>query len=128
MKSTVLVVDDEQVIRTFCRKTLEMAGHHVLTASDGLEGVELYHNHHKEIDAVVLDMTMPNLSGEETLRKMLRINEDVRVVLSSGYDEPEASTRAHEGGFTVFLQKPYPPKKLLEMVQQVMAAGGAFRK
>jgi len=119
-EGTILVVDDEETIRTLGRNTLERKGFRVLTAADGREAVEVYREHLEEIRLVLLDMTMPHLSGEEVFREMRYLNPGIKVVLSSGYNEQEATNRFVGKGLAGFLQKPYKPDGLLEIVFRVL--------
>lgn len=106
-RGTILLVDDEEEVASVTRMMLEGIGFSVLTAKDGLEGVEMFRNHADDIDAVLMDMTMPNMNGEEAFREMKKIRSGVRVILTSGYNEEEISGRFYGAGFAGFLQKPY---------------------
>ncbi len=118
---TVLVVDDEEWVRAVARRVLERAGFRVITATDGLEGVRTYRENGSDVDLVLLDMTMPHLNGEETFRELRRIQPDVRVILSSGYNEQEAVGRFAGRGLAGFIQKPYSPSELVELIRRVLA-------
>ncbi len=109
---TVLVVDDEETIRETAAMMLEDMGFDTLTAEDGMQGVEIYRAHQDAIVAVLLDMTMPKLDGKGCFRELRRINGDVRVVLSSGYNEQDATNRFAGQGLAGFIQKPYTPEAL----------------
>lgn len=117
----VLIIDDEEEIVSVTKMMLESNGFSVLTATDGQKGVDLFSRHARIITAVVLDLTMPHMNGEEALRKMKNIRSDVRVILSSGYNEEENSRRFSDKGFAGFLQKPYSMKNLLEKILEVTA-------
>jgi PAS domain S-box-containing protein len=117
---TVLLVDDEATVRDVGTRMLEEAGLTVLTASDGLEAVEVYETRADEIGCVVLDLTMPRMSGEETLRELQRIRQNVRVVLSSGYSEQEVIGRFEGRGIVGFVQKPYLVSRLVSQVGRAM--------
>ncbi len=104
---TILVVDDEEIVRSVARGMLELLGYHVLTAADGREAIEIFRQHHHEIVLVVLDLAMPNMGGDETFEGLRAIQPDARVVLSSGYDEQEATQRFTNQGLAGFIQKPY---------------------
>ena len=117
---TVLVVDDEEEVRSVARMALEERGLRVLTASDGCEAVELFRRHAGEIGVVVLDMTMPGKGGEETFRDLRRIRPDVKVILSSGYNEQDAVNRFAGKGLAGFLHKPYRPSELVERIRQLL--------
>jgi len=109
---TILIVDDEETIRETAAMMLEDMGFTTLAAVNGLDGVEVYRQHQHEIVAVLLDMTMPKLDGKGCFRELRRINKDVKVVLSSGYNEQEATSRFTGKGLAGFIQKPYHPDAL----------------
>jgi len=116
----VLVVDDEESVRSVTKMMLERAGYRVLTAADGREGVDVFAQHHQALGAVLLDMTMPHLNGEEAFGEMRRINPGVPVVLASGYNEQDATTRFSGKGLAGFIQKPFRMQKLLEKVDRAI--------
>ncbi len=117
---TILIVDDEDTIRALGKDTLERVGFNVLTAEDGLKAIEIFKEFADEIVAVLLDMTMPHLSGEETFRELRRIRKDVRVILSSGYNEQDATNNFVGKGLAGFIQKPYNPSALIEKIHQTL--------
>ncbi len=119
---TVLVVDDEEPVRTAGQMILEYAGFQVLTASDGREALEICRQRGDTIDLVLLDMMMPNLSGKETFQELQRIPaaRNARVILSSGYNEEDATHRFAANGLAGFIQKPYQPRQLLNKVREVL--------
>jgi CheY-like chemotaxis protein len=119
---TVLVVDDEEDVRRVARRMLEESGFTVLTANDGREALDVFREHSDAIVAVVLDLTMPFLSGEGVFREMRRMRADARVILSSGYNEQEAIDRFAGKGLAGFLQKPYRSETLLETLHEIMNA------
>jgi two-component system cell cycle sensor histidine kinase/response regulator CckA len=121
---TVLVVDDEASIRTVARAMLERVGFKVLTACNGAEGIEAFRQHAEEIVAVVLDLTMPDMEGEEAYRELRRIRADVRVILSSGYNEQEATNRFLGEGLAGFIQKPYQAATLYAKLREALEPGG----
>lgn len=118
---TVLVIDDEEVVRNVTKRMLARLGYSPLMADDGPAGVDMYRTHKNEIVCVLLDMTMPRMSGEETLGHLKRINPDVRVLLMSGYSEQEAGTRFNGKGVAAFMQKPYTPQDLQEKLNEVLS-------
>ncbi|MCE9579729.1 MAG: PAS domain S-box protein [Deltaproteobacteria bacterium] len=113
---TVLVADDEAAIRSIARQVLELEGYAVLTAVDGLDAVQVFTERAAGIDAVLLDLSMPNLSGAQALEAIRRIRPDVRVVLSSGYSEIDIAHRIAGDPCTVFLRKPWTPDELLALI------------
>ncbi len=123
-KETVLVVDDEEAVRTLVRRVLEDSGFTVVAAADGDEGIDVFRRHGEDIALVLLDMTMPRLSGHETLIELRRIQESVTVVLSSGYSEQVARDQFADQPIAGFLQKPYSPNELLAKVQAALGDRG----
>ncbi len=119
-KGTVLLVDDDDSIREVSRQTLEQAGLQVITAENGEEAVQIYRARRKDIRLVLMDMTMPNLNGREAFVKMRDIDKNVKVILSSGYSEQEATQRIDETGLLGFLQKPYKPQDLLNKIKNIL--------
>ena len=121
---TVLVIDDGEVIRRTAKLALERAGYKVVTASDGYEGLALYESLAGGVSLVLLDMTMPMMSGEETLRRLHARWPQAVVIASSGYDQQEAQRRFGRG-IAQFLQKPYTAAQLTEKIAQVLQAPAA---
>ncbi|MBL8798788.1 MAG: response regulator [Planctomycetia bacterium] len=117
--STVLIADDEPMLRELGQTVLEAQGYRVLTAEDGQQALETYQQHWAEIDLVILDLTMPRLSGKDAFHEMLDINPEARVLFSSGYFA-EDLTEA-EGGAWGFINKPYHPNELIQKVREVLA-------
>jgi PAS domain S-box-containing protein len=118
---TVLLVDDEEAVRTVGTWMLERSGFQVLTAADGNEALGVYRQHADAIVCVLLDLTMPGLSGEETFAELCRVNRDVRVVLSSGYDAEEIARRFEGHGPADFIQKPYTMEALRNTLRRALA-------
>ena len=116
----VLVVDDEPVVREVAGQLLELLGYQTVLANGGRAAVELFRSRHREIDAVLLDLTMPELSGAETLGLLREIDPGARVVMMSGYPEPEVVTRAQASGPVGFLQKPFRPEALGQALGRIL--------
>lgn len=124
-KETILFADDEEMIREVGRRILEAQGYTVLLASDGREALDIYSSRRGEIDLVVLDQTMPGLSGSEVLERILEIDPAARVILSSGYLRRHESFREEiDGRAAAFLQKPYRPGALARAVRDVLDGRG----
>jgi PAS domain S-box-containing protein len=119
-RGLVLVVDDEPIVRKVAATCLEKYGYHVISADNGREGVQCFEELHSQLAIVILDMTMPVMSGEEALDRMRSIDETVPIVLSSGYNELEAVKRFAGKGLSGFLQKPYSSAALADKVQSVV--------
>jgi len=120
----ILLVDDQEPVREVAKDMLEALGYEVITAADGLEGVSRYRDLWREIDLVLLDMVMPNMSGGDCFRRMKEINPETRVVLSSGYSMDGSIQDVMNEGILAFIQKPY---RLEELSRVVGSAVGAFQ-
>jgi CheY-like chemotaxis protein len=120
---TILVVDDEDLVRQVARAALEHYGYRVLLAENGQRGVELFESLGGQVDVVLLDLTMPVMGGVETLYRIRQIRPDARVLLSSGYNEEEAVRRFGPEDLNGFIQKPYTGAKLAEKIRTVLGGG-----
>ena len=118
---TILVVDDEDVVRDVCAQMVEFLGFRVLRAANGEEAVALFRAHSREIVGVILDLTMPQMDGVAAFEALRRIQPGVNVILSSGYDEQEATERFAGHGLACFLQKPYELDTLKARLERVRA-------
>ena len=116
----VLVIDDEDIIRRTAKSMLERYGYTVVLAENGQEGVELFQVLAEKVAVVLLDMTMPILNGEEAFSRLKAIKPDVKVILSSGYNEVEAVRRFTGKGLAGFIQKPYSSIALGEKLRTVL--------
>jgi CheY-like chemotaxis protein len=118
----ILVVDDDDGVRRAARMILEIFGFDVIEARDGREALRVFAPRAADVVVVLLDMTMPEMGGEETFRELRRIREDVPVILSSGYNEVEATRRFTSKGLAGFLQKPFTSKELGEKLSAAIAS------
>jgi PAS domain S-box-containing protein len=116
---TILIVDDEQMIRNLGKTILQRQGYEVMLAEDGQEALEIYMRDPQRIDLVILDLTMPRLSGHDTLREMRQINPDVPVLFASGYSAEHMSDTEREGVLG-FINKPYRPQELANTVRAAL--------
>ncbi len=117
---TILIVDDEPLILSLTRCALERAGYQVLAASSGAEALEVLSQTAAEINLVILDVTMPGMSGEETFKRLKAIQPNVPVILSTGHSEAETTGRFAGVGLAGFLQKPYTATQLAEKIKAAM--------
>jgi signal transduction histidine kinase/CheY-like chemotaxis protein len=115
-----LVVDDEKPVLKVCTKMMSLCGFTVITASDGNEAVAIFRKRADEIVIVLMDMTMPNMDGISAMNELFAIKPDCRIILASGFNEEELSSRLSSQTPTGFISKPYNMKKLREEVQRVM--------
>ena len=95
-------------------------GFTVLSAADGREAVEVYREHGKEIDLVILDLTMPHLDGAGALEKILEIDPEARIILASGFSEEELERRFRQSGLAGILQKPYDLESFAAAVRRAL--------
>ncbi len=116
---TVLVIDDEQTVRRIAKNALERQGTQVILAETGREGIELFRKLADKVELVLLDLTMPDLNGEEVLKSLKTIHPGVKVVLSSGFNEVEVIEKFTGKGLAGFLQKPYTSAALSAKVAEV---------
>lgn len=119
----VLVVDDEPIVRKVAAQALEHYGYRVLLAKDGKRAIDLFRREGDQIRCVVLDLTMPNMSGEETLRWLKAARPSTPVILSSGFTEAEAVRRFAGKGLAGFIQKPYRAVDIAQKIKDVLGAG-----
>ncbi len=118
--ATILVVDDEPLLRKIASRILMSEGHTVLTAEDGGEAVDIFMEKHSEIDAVILDLIMPVMSGDDTYKELIKIKPNIPVLVSSGYRKDERVEELLESGVAGFLQKPYSVDAMKEKVREVL--------
>ncbi len=118
---TVLLVDDEEIIQTTGKEMLERIGFSVLTASDGEEALRILKQSDNGIDCILLDLTMPRMNGEECFREIRKIKNNVRVILSSGYNEQDVIQRFAGKGPAGFIQKPYQMDNLRMKLKEIFS-------
>ena len=116
----VLIIDDEATVREAIIDILEIEGIFVFAAEDGRRGIDLYARHRERINLIILDLSMPGMSGDETLLGLLAIDPQVRVVLSSGYSASEAEQKIPARSLVGFLQKPYKVETLLNEIRRLL--------
>lgn len=119
--STVLVIDDEEQICDLVVDILQSRGVNVLTAQDGHRGLEVFRQNAGRVDAVLLDMNMPGMSGEAVFQELVAIRPDVRVILSTGYSQQEAATRFAHARLAGVVDKPYTASALVEKLGAAIA-------
>ena len=117
---TILVVDDEPRVRAVAERMLQQAGFDVLTACDGQEAVAVFGEHADQVSAVLLDLTMPEMGGEEAFEGLRRIRQDVPVLLCSGYAEDDATSRFEGKGPAGFIHKPFEFDEMIAKIREVL--------
>ena len=118
---TVLIVDDEDDVREVTSEILQLSGLQTLTAANGMAALRLYAQHREQIDLVLLDLSMPGMTGEQVVKALWEIKPSLPIVLLSGYDEHEVSRRLGENRQMAFLQKPYTVEAIIATIEQQLA-------
>jgi CheY-like chemotaxis protein len=120
---TILLVEDEVMLRELLRKSLEAKGYRVLAAGDGLTAIELYKQHANNVALVITDIGLPRLDGGRVLAELQKLDHSVKVLVSSGYIDPEMKIGFLKAGAVGFLLKPYAPLEVLRKVREVLDFG-----
>jgi PAS domain S-box-containing protein len=118
-KESILVVDDEEIVCTTIKAMLTDLGYKVLSARNGKEALEVLDNN-KEIDMVILDMTMPDMGGKSVYQKMKRKKMEPKVLISSGYSDSVLGEKSFAKKVDGFLQKPYQIEDLAQKIREVL--------
>ena len=116
----ILVIDDEEVIRTSAKITLEDMGYEVALASDGEKGVAAFEAEHDRINLVILDMIMPKLGGIDTFRALRKIDPEARIIIASGFSKGDSINTLKQEGLLGFISKPYRRTELEQLLAEVM--------
>jgi CheY-like chemotaxis protein len=120
-EGTILLVDDEEMVRFVCKRMLGQYGWEVLTAADGPEAIRLFRQDAGRITCVLLDLSMPQMDGVAVFRELRAIKADAKVILSSGYgSDQSAGQRLSEEGLNGFIQKPYRADALRREIARVL--------
>ncbi len=119
-KPVVLIVDDEEEVRKACSLILQEIGLDTLVASGGQVGIQVFQQHLESIAAVLLDLTMPDMDGQEVFETLRSLHPTIPVILSSGYSEEESMKRFTKPGIAGFIQKPYQVEVLIEKIQELV--------
>lgn len=120
MKPTVLVIDDEELIREAVQDALDFSGILVLAAANGQEGVAHFTAHQETIKTVLLDMHMPVMDGPTTLRHLRALDPAIKIILCSGVDDVATTPSFLCDKALFFLQKPYTFDALINIVQKTL--------
>lgn len=127
-KPSILIVDDEPMAAMLMKRTLTNSGYQVVTARSGFEGLDLFRRRQRELDLIIVDLTMPFMDGEETFDRIRNINADIPVVLTTGFIEQKQLDRMLSSGLSGFLRKPHGPEELLSCVQSILESSNLLRK
>jgi two-component system cell cycle sensor histidine kinase/response regulator CckA len=117
---TILVVEDEEALRELLNVILTNKGYKVLIANDGAEAVDVYQRQGSEIKLVLTDMGLPILTGQELVKRLIKINPSVKIIIASGYLDPGSKSEALKAGVKAFVQKPYQPEEIVRTLRKVL--------
>lgn len=117
---TILLVDDDNIVRSLGQDVLMSYGYKVLVAVDGEGGLEIYKQERERIDLVILDMIMPGMGGKKCLDELLKIDPDIKVIIASGYTHEKIKDEIMGLDNVSFISKPYDIEKLFDLVQQII--------
>ena len=117
---TILVIDDEEVLRKLMKQVLTINGYNVITAENGEKGLEIYKKDHKIISLIILDMIMPGMGGKQCMKEVLKIKSDANVIVASGYTSKEAKKEIAEMGSKALIEKPYDFEDIFNIIQEAI--------
>ena len=117
---TVLLVDDEEMIRKVCRSMLEDLGYKVILAKNGLEAVTIFNQQHDEIDLIITDMIMPIMNGRDAFYKFKLIDNNCKVILASGFTKNENLDKMYAAGLSGFIKKPFKNSELSQLIAKIL--------
>jgi len=119
-EKTVLLIDDEEMIRDITSEMLQYLGYRCLTAADGSQGIDLYRANQKEIDLVILDVEMPGLPGDKVFTKLKEIEPGTQVIICSGYSREYLENRVFRRKLDHFIAKPFQIQTLLAQLKRLL--------
>jgi len=120
---TILVIDDEEVIRAMIGEMLRRQGYEVVFAANGIEAIDIFESEHSNIDLVILDMIMPYQNGKETFVGLKEIDPRVKVLLTSGYSVDGMTQEIMQMGAKGFIKKPFSPRPaILNRIKEILEA------
>lgn len=117
-KKRILVIDDEDIVRISCKRTLEPEGYEVDVAASGKEGLELFEKSRYAL--VLIDLKMPGIDGIEVLVNIKRQHPDQNVMIMTGYDTVEHIVESISSGAAHYLEKPFTPDTLIKRIKEVL--------
>ena len=117
---TVLVIEDEEMLLKMLVDTLVPRGYTVLTAKNGEEGLGVFASHRETIHAVITDLGLPKLGGDEVFMRIRSVSPKAKIIIASGFIDPEVRSRLSEAGASHFIQKPYVPGEILSVLRLIL--------
>jgi DNA-binding NtrC family response regulator len=122
-RGSILIIDDEEVIRILGKDVMEVYGYEVHIAMNGIEGIRIFRENKDRINLVILDMVMPEKSGRQTFKEIKAIKAETKVILCSGYGKEHYIQELIEEGAAGFLQKPFHHMDLVNKIKEAMGGG-----
>lgn len=119
-KGTILIIDDEEMIRSVYSKMLKMLGYNILSANNGYEGVKIFEKNKDNIDLVILDLNMPEMSGEVTFEKLKLLKSDIKIILATGFAINGSVQKLLDKGADSYLKKPFTINELSETINKIL--------
>ncbi len=117
---SILVIDDEKMIREMARDMLSILGFKVLVAASGVEGLDIYKRYNNKISLVILDLLMPEMNGKVCFENLKKLNPDVKVIIASGMGEIEKKKELERMGIIAYLEKPYRLEHMTEKIREAL--------
>ena len=121
---TILLVEDDELVRTLTSQVLELEGYSILTASSGSEAIERFYKSPKPIELLVTDVVMPDMNGLDLARELQQRAPDLRVLYVSGYLNDHVLPQMKLGKQSLFLTKPFLPQEFVGKVREILDAPG----
>ena len=122
-RGTVLVVEDDEAMLYLLKKLLPQSGYQMLAAADGAQAIDLYVHHNEEIDVVLLDLGLPKVTGVDVIRKLKKHNPGVKILVATGYLEPEIKAEIFRAGVKGCIDKPYKVDDVVERLGTLIESG-----
>jgi two-component system cell cycle sensor histidine kinase/response regulator CckA len=119
---TILLVEDQDLVRDVTQRIVERSGYVVLPAANGKEALSLYEKERDRISLVILDLIMPEMGGKDCLAKLRELNPKLKILVTSGYSGYGVEKEAIELGASAFLRKPYNMKQMLTAIREVLGS------
>ncbi len=116
---TILLVEDDPMVREVIDATLSIHGYKVILAEDGKQAMERFDANYREIDLILLDITLPYMNGDEVLKQMRMQDPSIKAVLTSGYGQSQAMAEFRHSENTWFIHKPYKQEELAQLLDDV---------
>jgi CheY-like chemotaxis protein len=122
--ATVLLVEDEKLLRHVGKEMMQKLGCTVIEAENGLEAVDAFKRHRDDISLVVLDLVMPKMDGSETFRELRKMDPEVKILIATGFTDDDVVDQLLADGAAGFVEKPFTKETLAEAVACVLGGGG----